>query len=204
MARGVKPVAERAAAVVPGGRPAIWRALLAHARTEAVTTGALERACYVPKRTIASYLRALMAAGHVVALPPAGPRAGVRYQLAGAPPIAPPRLRPDGTRPTQGGGRDRMWRTAKMLKVFTARDLAIAASIEGGVIAEAEAETYLRFLARADYLRIAKPAARGRGGAKAVYRFARSTGPEAPQVTRLKAVWDPNLCRITWHAGEPG
>jgi hypothetical protein len=205
MARGVKPVTRRAAEVVLTGRPAIWAAIrkLSETPGAAMTRTRIGQISYVPVRTVSSYVAALEAAGILARSEEKGPAGGATWVLVRDVGPTPPRLAADGTVPTQGSGRDRLWRTMKMLKVFTPRDLAVASSVDGGVISEHEAETYVRFLARAGYLRVQVPAKRGRKGVTATYRFLKSTGPDAPQITRLKAVFDPNLKQITWHAGAP-
>lgn len=201
MAAGRRSVVREAAAPHPKGRAAVWATLRSlRAQNLAATTGGIEKISYAPKRTIQSYLTALVAAGLVQVIHSAGKHRRYILREDGGP--EPPRLRPDGTPVTQGDGRDRLWRTMKMLKVFTARDLAITASVEDGIVAESEAETYVRFLVRAGYVAVQTAAKPGRGGRTATYRFVRSTGPLAPMITRLKAVWDPNTGTIHWHA-EP-
>ena len=203
MARGVKPIAIRAAELVPTGRPAVWAAIRRLAEAGPMTITRIAQASYCPPRTVRSYLEALLAAGIVARADATGPAGAATWRLVRDPGAEPPRLRPDGSPVTQGSGRDRLWRTMKMLKVFSAKDLAVAASLADAPVAEAEAHSYVLLLARAGYLRVQAPAKRGRGGRRAVYRLVRNTGPEAPKITRLKAVWDPNLRQITWRAAEP-
>ncbi|WP_291295352.1 hypothetical protein [Elioraea sp.] len=205
MARGVKPVVRRAAEVVMTGRPAIWAAIRKLSETPGapMTRTRIGQVSYVPVRTVSSYVAALEAAGILSRSDAKGPGGGATWVLVRDVGPTPPRLLRDGTEPKLGSGRDRLWRTMKMLKMFTPRDLAVAASIDGGVVSEHEADTYVKFLVRAGYLRVQVPAKPGRKGVTATYRFVKNTGPEAPQVTRLKAVFDPNLKQITWHAGAP-
>jgi hypothetical protein len=93
-----------------------------------------------------------------------------------------------------------------MLKVFTAGDLAIAASVYGAPVRFHEARTYLGFLHRGGYLAVQAPPSTTPGEhRRTTYRFIRNTGPLAPMVTRSRAVWDPNLQALTWEAGpRPG
>lgn len=206
MARGRRSAEREAAAPHPRGRPAIWASLRAlHGAGRAVTVRELEKISYVSRRTVASYVQALVAAGFARALPPVREWGGVRYILAGEPGAVPPRVQPSGEPVTQGSGRDRLWRSAKMLRVFTAPDLALAASIQGAPVRLHEARTYLGFLHRAGYLMVHTPACTApRGHCRTTYRFLKNTGPLAPMVTRSRAVWDPNLQRITWQAtGRP-
>jgi hypothetical protein len=60
---------------------------------------------------------------------------------------------------------------------------------------------YCKFLEHAGYLTVI---AKGKGGSAAsTYRTVkgRITGPRAPMITRLKAVYDPNMHQIVWSEG---
>lgn len=200
MAAGRRSVVREAAAPHAKGRAAIWAALR---QLRSATVRELMRTSFVPERTIRSYLEALEAAGIVTRAEDRGPGGGARYVVARDAGHEPPRLRSDGTPVTQGSGRDRMWRSMKMLKVFTARDLAVTASVEGAAVSEGEARAYLVALKRAGYVVMQVPAStHPKAPRRETYRFAHNTGPLAPMVTRLKSVWDPNERRIVWHA-EP-
>lgn len=187
------------------GRPAIWAAIrkLSEKPGTPMTRTRIGQVSYVPVRTVGSYVAALEAAGILSRSEAKGPGGGATWVLERDVGPMPPRLLPDGTEPKLGSGRDRLWRTMKMLKVFTPRDLAIAASIEGARVAPNEADSYVKFLVKAGYLRLRVPARRGRNGSQAIYQFIRNTGPEAPQITRGKAVFDPNLKQVTWQPGQP-
>jgi hypothetical protein len=180
----------------------VWATLRRlHAAGHAATILEIERTSYVPRRTVASYVKGLVAAGFAIAHPPARRRGGVRYLLTDSAPHVAPRVQPSGGTVTQGSGRDRLWRSAKMLKLFEVRDLMIAASIEGAPVRLHEARTYLGFLHRAGYLAVQQPACTTPGQhRRTTYRFIRNTGPLAPMVTRSRAVWDPNLQAMTWQA----
>lgn len=112
-----------------------------------------------------------------------------------------PRVHRDGTAVTQGQGRINMWRSMRILQVFSAKDLAISAATPTCEIKLSSAEDYCRHLSRAGYLRRDKD---GR------YSFLRHmfTGPKPPMIQRVKRVWDQNLKKIMWsedggsHDGE--
>lgn len=106
-----------------------------------------------------------------------------------------PRVRKNGSAVTQGQGTANMWRTMRILSVFTAKDLAIAASTETCQIKESTAATYLFYLRAAGYLQLYQ----GK-----VYRFVatRYTGPKPPMIQRVKRVFDPNLKRVMWSEGD--
>ncbi len=96
-----------------------------------------------------------------------------------------------------------MWRTAKMLKTFTLKDLALHASIPGSDVPVGSARVYVQFLAAAGYISVVSPAKRaGAAHTTTTYRFVRSTGPLPPQVIRPVAVWDANLREIVWRQPE--
>ena len=86
-------------------------------------------------------------------------------------------------------GRTRMWRAMPILGMFTVRELVNAASLEDATIAYGEAQAYCQWLARGGYLH--------RTGTD-TYRFipARNTGPKAPQILRVKHLYDPNVYKI--------
>lgn len=111
-----------------------------------------------------------------------------------------PRVRRDGTAVTQGLGREQMWRTMRILGEFSARDLAVTASTEEVLIAYAEAQTYCHYLHRAGYLAATDPGGPGR---PARYRFLRTryTGPQPPQIQRVRQVYDANLREVVWRQG---
>jgi predicted ArsR family transcriptional regulator len=181
-----------AAARHPHGRPAIWAALL---RLRRGTVAEISNASGAPNRTARSYLQALTLAGYVARTD--RPDAGAIFELvAERAPKDPPRLRADGQPTRQGSGRDRLWRTMKMLRAFTARDLAVAASLPDAPIALEEAKDYAKTLSAAGYLATVKPGT-PRGGL-AVYRLVKNTGPQPPQIQRRNSVYDPNLARVVW------
>lgn len=112
-----------------------------------------------------------------------------------------PHLRRDGSVASQGSARDQMWRTAKIIKEFTAKDLAIQASTEECQVEEADAKNYCQYLRKAGYLAVKRASQPGR---QAVYRFlaTKNTGPKAPMIQRVRAVFDPNLRQVVWTSKE--
>ena len=108
-----------------------------------------------------------------------------------------PRVRKDGTPVTQGIGRQQMWNAMRILKKFSAIDLAFNASTDEHRVAEGEAKTYCSILCKAGYLV---------GLANQHYTLIMSmwTGPHPPQIQRTKQVYDPNLKRVIWSRIEGG
>ena len=150
----------------------------------------------VEEGTLDTYLRGLVAAGYVRRVRE-GLHAGSYYVNHDVGVIA-PRVTRDGKPVTQGDRREAMWRTMKIVKNFTATELAMKASVEGKVVDVADAKCYVGFLAKAGYL-IAIAA--GKPGSQARWRFvdAKNAGPRAPQIQRVKHVYDPNLGVVVWH-----
>ena len=99
-----------------------------------------------------------------------------------------PRVRKNGVL-LPDSGRTRMWWAMPILGMFTVRELVNAASLEDATIAYGEAQAYCQWLARGGYLH--------RTGTD-TYRFipARNTGPKAPQILRVKQLYDPNVDKI--------
>lgn len=181
------------------GYEAIWAHIMSHG-TEAFTLTDIEKQTNAKRHTVRDYLLRLMRAGYVERL--ADKRDLAYLYKAIKRPLKAPRLRRDGTHVTQGSGRDHMWRTMKMLRNFTAKDLAISASTKDVQIKESTAEDYIKFLHRAGYLKVSRPHKKGWAttGHKASYIFipGKNTGPAAPMIQRVKQVYDPNLEQVVW------
>ena len=125
-------------------------------------------------------------------------RRNVVYALARDVGVEAPELDARGVAPFRGAARDQMWRTMKMIDEFTCRDLAVHASTAEVKVGLNGARTYIHFLSKAGYL-----ARCGKQGTTAIYRLAKRTGRDAPIITHLPAVFDPNLGRIVWSAAAP-
>lgn len=179
-------------------RDAIWAAIR---RRRRFTTPELVGDTRLHRETVREYVRALAFAGYIEQVTPGDPprTAAIHALIRDA--AEAPRLRPDGSEVTQGRGRENMWRTMRILREFTVRELAVAASIEERAVAESEAQDYIRFLHKAGYLARIDGGGPGR---PARYRFltSRYTGPKSPMVQRVKQVFDPNLGRVVWPASK--
>lgn len=119
-----------------------------------------------------------------------GARVGLpaTYTLARDCGVCAPRVRKDGAL-LPDSGRTRMWQAMHILGTFSVRELAAAASLQDAPVAYSEAETYCRWLCRGGYLQqIGKLAWRAIP--------ARHTGPKAPQILRVKQLYDPNTARV--------
>lgn len=185
-----------------GGRSArqrVWEAIRALGAGDAEFTAAeISRRAKVELGIVTDYLRGLTAAQIVDRV---SYRRGVasRYRLLRDTGIEAPRVRRDGTEVTQGRGVEAMWGAITVLDAFNAKTIADIA----GVALET-AKTYCLMLGRAGYLEPVQPGhGIGKGGVLTMWRTVRSLvhGPRAPMITRLKAVYDPNVHRIVWSEG---
>ena len=146
------------------------------------------------------FMNTLVAAGLVQSTPgertPRGRLGPAIFTLVRDPGIVTPRFDLDGQPVTQGGTRAAAWRAMRALKSFTIRDLHVTSGIT-----EVDAKSYCKYLLKAGYIAFKqKGAGKGAGATVSVYRFVESrfTGPQAPQVTRIKVVFDPNIGRAVW------
>lgn len=151
--------------------------------------------------TIKTYLQSLAAAGYLEWRQCRDTESGrwsrARWRLVRDVGVEAPRVTRDGRAVQQGAGRQQMWRAIRILAEFTATELAIAASTPEHIVAQGEARAYLGILAQAGYLVVTR---RGVPALPTRYRLvqARWSGPRAPMVQRVKALWDPNLGAIVW------
>lgn len=189
--------------LTPAGCPTSRDVLWAEARKlKTFTIADLAKAARVKHGTAHEYVRGLVAAGYLelqgkAQAPDASCSRFQRnlYRLVHDCGIEAPRVRRDGSE-LPASGRERMWRTMRVLGDFTVHDLVIHASAGGPAVAHQEAETYCRWLARAGYLR-----ASGKGEAVR-FRFikTRYSGPRPPMIQRVHRLWDPNLGKVVYEA----
>lgn len=106
-----------------------------------------------------------------------------RYELVNDVGVNAPRVGKGG-RLLPPSGRSRMWKTMRILKTFATRELVSAASLPDAPVALGEAEYYCLWLARGGYLR--------GDGKRWHFIPAMDTGPRAPQILRVKKLYDPN------------
>lgn len=183
-----KPISELAGGQSP--RQRIW----AHIRRQEgeftwkdVTPGDVIR------RTAQPYLDGLLAAGYLASV-----RDKTRtYTLALDNGIEAPRVQRDGSEVTQGSGNEAMWGVISVLENFDCHTLA---DLSGAALSTVK--QYCRMLEHAGYLTVVT---KGKGGrAATTYRTIKHkiSGPRAPMITRLKAVYDPNLHEIVWSEGR--
>jgi len=105
-----------------------------------------------------------------------------------------PRVRKDGTEVTAGKGRENMWNAMRIMRQFSARELAIGASTPDCKVKESTAADYAKHLWHAGYLSKCQDGK---------YRMLPTayTGPKAPMIQRTKVVWDPNQQKVRSRSG---
>jgi len=182
-------------------RQRIWEAIRAWAGTGdgTFTASVLSRTAKLEMSPIQDYLRGLVAGGWAGVAVQGGRGVENVYRLEKDNGIEAPRVRRDGSEVTQGSGNEALWGAISVLDSFTAQTIA---DISGAT--PHTAKTYCLFLARAGYLKVASQGkGRGKGGVASVYLTVKSriSGPRAPMITRLKAVYDPNLHQVVWMEG---
>ena len=111
---------------------------------------------FVPLNTIRSYLQGLEMAGYIEFSGTRKNKASGgsvnRYKLINDCGIEAPRVRKDGSPVLQGIWREQLWRTMKILKTFSFRELAIASSTEEHKVKESDTRRYVQFLHQAGYV----------------------------------------------------
>lgn len=185
-------------------RQRVWEAIrgLAGAGNEgAFSADDLSRTSKVEMTGVNDYVACLTAAGY---LRMTGVSVGARrvkkvYVLARDNGIEAPRVRRDGSPVQHGAASQAMWAALTALDAFTGQMLAEIAKVK-----PCTALNYGAALARAGYLEVVRPGkGAGVGSLATVWRCARAhrQKPLAPMVTRLKAVYDPNVGAIVWQEG---
>lgn len=160
----------------------------------------LSRCSNVELGPVREYLKALEAAGYVRRIGRARRFVKHVYEMTRDNGVEAPRVRRDGTPVTQGRGTEAMWAAITVLDSFTHYLLAEIAQTK-----PATAANYCQALGKAGYLRALTPGkGKGRGGVVTVWivNAQHRRKPRAPMITRLKAIYDPNIHQIVW--GDAG
>ncbi|NKB37897.1 MAG: hypothetical protein GKR93_12145 [Gammaproteobacteria bacterium] len=163
----------------------------------------LEDATRINPRTIHTYLLGLTNAkylkqhGQTKERNLVGKWQAIEWELINDIGLEAPRVTKEGKSVTQGQSRTNMWRTMKIMKEFTPRELAMSATTEECEVKELDAKDYIKHLFKAKYIVLV---AKSRPGTQARYRFlpSKNTGPQSPMVQRIKQVFDPNLGKVVW------
>lgn len=150
----------------------------------------------IPLSTSKDYLLGLSRAGYLEPLQTGRHRERTTYQLIKDAGIEAPRVTKRGVEVAQGQGNEALWGAMQALGSFNARVLAEMAGVK-----ELTVKKYCAMLARAGYLTVDRQGKGiGRGGIATQYRLlvSKVSGPRPPMITRLKAVYDPNIHEIVW------
>lgn len=151
------------------------------------TIGDLVATTRINRSTVYDYVKGLTLAGHL-AFTPAPPGKSGQWRLVRDTGYHAPRVRRDGKAVTAGEATGQLWLAMCSLKDFDYRDLIQNSSIE---IAASFAQDYCSNLLAAGYFRVLSKANPAQGRI-ARYRLIRDSGPRAPQIQRVKRVFDPN------------
>lgn len=158
----------------------------------AITVASVAEATGAHRSSVLRYFNALTAGGYLEAsdVPNGLPMSWSLKRDVGH---HAPRLRADGSAVTQGEVVAQLWCAMLGLKDgFDFRELMQGASID---IPEETAKDYCKRLLAAGYLRVlvkADPHAKR----IARYRLIRASGPQAPQVQRVRQIFDPNTGEV--------
>jgi hypothetical protein len=151
----------------------------------------------VPPATARDYLRGLAKAGYLLLVQEGcAPRTRAIFRLVKDAGAEAPRVDKQGNEVTQGNGNEAIWGAMQALGSFTPRVLAEMSGAKLGTV-----KSYCTALAHAGYLTVEREGkGRGHGGIASQYRLLKSriNGPRPPMITRLKAVYDPNIHEIVW------
>ena len=188
-----KPVDEIAKMNKRHGREGAW--IVIRKQTSTFTVADIANNVDLSKGSVLDYLKALAAAGilEIAKSETNGAITVHHYRLLKDVGAETPRVRADGSEVTQGRGVEAMWRTIKLLSSFTADELALTASTASTIIKPNTAADYLKHLSKAGYVR--------RTANRFSFVKSRDPGPLAPQIQRVKQVFDPNSKTVVWPKG---
>jgi hypothetical protein len=173
---------------IPATQDGLWSLIRWHgARDGSIVIADLIKAVadHIDAREVRAYCRALEKAGvltHDLNVDQQRFKVDLRH-------VETPRLRPDGSVMLGPRRNALLWRSIKMLGLFTADNLAMAASLPDFAITPEQARRYADDLTAGGYLL-------SQGGKLYRLKPDMNTGPAAPRVLRARFVWDANLCRV--------
>lgn len=187
-----------------GTQDAIWRAVREMVTfTPSQLVSKINKRLEVNDHTVKSYIERLLNANYLSVEKGANICLESTYTLIKNTGTETPRLRKDGSKVTQGVGRECMWRSMKTLGEFCWLELVSVINADGYLVSEASAKEYCKVLAQAKYLIVVR---QGRGSIRSRYRLLPSkwTGPKPPQIQRTKSLFDANLNKVVWQRGPQG
>lgn len=199
---GAKPFLKSAKVAIPKGEDGFWSIIRDLAAKGEFTARDVYGQSNVSSGTVSEYLQRLIRGGYIE---PVGTRPHKRGWFAPAttyrlvkPVELPPRLDRDGNERPESQY-ERCWRTMKMLRTFTAREIAEAIATDRGPANLNTIRSYFQELDRVGVITRVSPGARGLAGggtAEVRYRLVRNLGARAPRILSTKLVFDPNAGAI--------
>ncbi|SMH42212.1 hypothetical protein [Mesorhizobium australicum] len=170
---------------VPRGGDGLWKLLLEIDRVGPWTKGQVAARTAVSTARINQFVDRLLAAGIATISDEGACRLTRR-------PTDAPRLRLDGSELPEDE-RQILWRTMKMLKTFSPRELAAQASSDERAIGLETTRSFINRMAQVGIVGIVQvPSRRGEGK----YRLARNLGALAPRILSVSVVFDPNAVQV--------
>lgn len=169
------------------GRQDIWTAI--RRQPDRFSAGDLALATMANIKTVQDYLRCLLPAGIIEAVD------GNAFRLIDDRGYHAPRVNRQGKPVTAGAGVENMWRSMQGLAQFSPRDLAAHSNTPDVSVTEVTAKSYCAMLLKTGYLRVVQKASPVHGR-QAIYRLIRNSGPQPPQIQRVKQVYDPNTGQV--------
>ncbi|MFW5499619.1 MULTISPECIES: hypothetical protein [unclassified Maridesulfovibrio] len=194
---GRKPIDKQAAENAPRGQEHYWQVMQQLDCDAGFTLDAVYRKTNSSKAVIKEYMGRLLKAGflEVVRSEKEGIITRHFYSIAKRSRFA-PKVDRDG-KLLPPSKRDHMWRTMRMNKNFTIRELVALASTDEVVIKPADAKDYIKHLSHAGYVKNI-----GKKGNAFKFLLIQNTGPLPPKIQRIKQVFDPNLNKVVWTPEE--
>lgn len=182
----------------PTDRERVWSAIREFARSGRAFTRldlALKTRLSRRDSAIGEYLKGLERAGFIRVVSEQKRGTSNMYELARDVGVDAPRVNKEGGL-LPPSGRSRMWKAMRILKTFSTRELASAASHGGPPVAVAEAEYYCNWLCRGGYLRGT--------GKRWTFLTSMYTGNKAPQILRVRKLYDPNRDAVVCESASKG
>ncbi len=186
---GRKPVS-----VARKNRKLIWKEIRS---LKTFTSKDIELRTKVLSGTVYSYLKALVKAEilHKETLPGKGGLRKNRYTLLKDIGAKAPVVGRDGHL-VEDTHQSRVWRAVRILKNFTLKDIVATASQDNDPVSLAAVDQYLNYLKRAGYL------TKKQNEKTFHLNPAMNKGIQAPQIQRIRQIYDPNIDTVVWNSEE--
>jgi hypothetical protein len=185
---------QRKSAAMGHGQQAIWDEIR---RLKTFTITDIWGVVDMHRKSIINYVKRLQAGGYVAQADDFDK--SYKYALIKDAGVHAPRLTREGKAVSQGNGNQNMWRAMRGLREFSPLDLTVHSNTDSTTVTLTTAKAYCMMLMKAGYFRVVQKAKPPLTPAK--YRLIRDTGPKAPQIQRVKQVFDPNLNEVTYYPG---